>query len=209
MAPQSALARRSIKLVSNEGHFHLKTLFTFINTELFGGKVPPDTRVTWSKTMTVNYGLCSQLSGHLNRSHIRLNKSLLRRCKNRDLLIDVLAHEMIHVLTFHEAAHHGPQFLKMMEDINKSYRRKISVTVSDRYHFSEVEKKMVHRWKCLDCGFTYKRSIKMKQVPKGKLDEHSESGCVGELTKLTMMEAKADIALVIQQENRSANRRTK
>ena len=193
----SQLAIRSLQTVpGGEQRFVLKNLFDFLNEEIFNNGLPTTTRVRWSEDLTCTFGLTSAACRGRAAGHIRLNKRLLRDNPSRDLVIDVLLHEMIHEVQnnwYPEDGHHGVEFVREMERINAKFGRHFTIEFDSPFCDRALERMCIHRWRCSACEFVYKRTRNVRGVPGVKLAAHTATGCVGDIKKLTPQEALADI----------------
>ncbi|XP_034250914.1 uncharacterized protein LOC117651210 [Thrips palmi] len=190
---QSPLALRSLEEVPDPApgrRFVLKNLYNFLNREIFDGALPSKMEVRWESSLHTSFGKSSPAGP------IRLSHTLLYKHPSRDFLIDVLLHEMIrqrqHQFAPQEKGN-GPYFMAEMERINTAFGRRVAVTFSSPYSLRQLDKVCKHRWKCTSCAFVVKKS---RAIPPGaeKRREHSDTGCSGELVKMTPNTVAGDIA---------------
>lgn len=134
-------------------------LFTLFDQRWFRGRLTRD-RVTfkWSQRMKSASGYTDYDN---KKCTITLSKPLLTLRPRRDL-VETLLHEMIHANLFligedDDDLHHGPQFQKWMDRINREGGCNITV-----YHDfeEEVDHLKIHVWLCdKECGEVVKRLL--------------------------------------------------
>lgn len=85
----------------------LKDQFLEYNVLYFGGQLPTDTIVIWSRTLRPT--VCGEFDGD-NTIRINAGLRLFRPCWKTTLL-----HEMAHLATLDEAEEHGPRWNREMK----------------------------------------------------------------------------------------------
>ncbi|XP_063704788.1 DNA-dependent metalloprotease dvc-1-like [Culicoides brevitarsis] len=119
------------------------------DNKFFQGKLAL-VELEWSKVMYKCAGICYFKSNRFGRSIIiRLSEPLLKLRPRKDL-VQTLLHEMIHaylfVLNIREGnGGHGPNFKRIMENINR--QAGTNITVYHTFH-DEVNEYMKHWWRC-------------------------------------------------------------
>ncbi|XP_043280865.1 DNA-dependent metalloprotease dvc-1 [Venturia canescens] len=126
---------------------NIYTLFGQFNARFFSNKLL-SVEVKWSHRMTSCAGICS-FHPRSRDCIISLSAPLLKLRPRKDL-VETLLHEMIHGYLFltnnnRDRDGHGPEFLKIMDRINKEAGTQISVYHS--FH-DEVKLYQQHWWRC-------------------------------------------------------------
>jgi predicted SprT family Zn-dependent metalloprotease len=169
-------------------------LFVHYNQRYFSGKLDA-VSVSWSKRMTLCAGVCKySQNGPFHECTISLSEPLLKFRPSTDT-INTLLHEMIHAYMFvtkniKDNSAHGPEFQRIMGDINS--REGTQITIYHSFH-AEVDFYRVHWWKCSKCDRIVKRS--MNRAPS-KWDDwwsaHVRS-CGGDFVKIKGPEKKKPV----------------
>jgi predicted SprT family Zn-dependent metalloprotease len=194
--PLSPLAADSLKIVPDK-YLKLKSLYQFLNERVFDSRLPVNAKVEWSTGLKVQLAVCARSR---QPGRIRVNRNIVRG-ESRDMLIDVLLHEMIHLevdrhATKDEKNLHGRKFTTLMNKINKRHKRSVKKTFDSAHISKMTEMALKHRWRCNACDFQHKKA-KNGTVPQPLLDQHAASGCQGAIRKLRPGEIKADMKSTI------------
>lgn len=154
----------------------LKELYKECNKKYFGGRLPENIEIEWSKRMTSSAGQCRyQISYDDNGKQIGIPKSVklsyLYHKKFENEILDTLVHEMIHVE--HPLDGHGPIFKKRMKELNEKFRLNIT-----QYTENGLETFLEKGWQyiCNECGKVYMRVRRLNAnntcgICCGKLNE--------------------------------------
>ncbi|KAI8909124.1 zinc finger RAD18 domain-containing protein C1orf124 [Gorgonomyces haynaldii] len=172
-----------------EPHLDLHTLFQLFNHQYFESKLE-HIEVRWSPRMTLCAGMCYYYKG--GYCSVRLSEPLLKFRPKQDM-INTLLHEMIHAYLFvtnrnTDRDGHGPQFLRLAEEINRKEGSNITVYHTFR---EEVQHYRTHVWKCQgSCQFKppfYGIVRRSMNRPPQKADswwEEHQKTCGGEFVKI-------------------------
>ncbi|KAK7694185.1 hypothetical protein QCA50_001365 [Cerrena zonata] len=127
--------------------------FHSLNREVFGERLPADTKLIWSKRLLTTAGRASwSFRNGVHNTTIQLSTKVL----DDDLRVtDTLGHEMCHLacwmLSDAPRENHGKIF-KMWAKKMMDQRPDIEITTTHEYEINYP-----YQWECVDCGFVYGR----------------------------------------------------
>ncbi|KAH9850672.1 SprT-like family-domain-containing protein [Lenzites betulinus] len=146
--------------------------FRELNETVFGGGIPENTPLVWSKRLLTTAGKAQWYRDPVSKEHVTSIQLAEKILDNEERIRNTLAHEMCHLASWVVSKapneQHGAIFKSWGREV---MRKRADVEVTTKHDYEITHK---YQWKCEDCSKVYGRHSKSINP-----EEHACGACKG------------------------------